>query len=206
MAALIRHGVAADCAPRESVSGDAFLVQPLAEGCLLAVVDGLGHGEAAAAAARVAIETLRQRAGEGLSELMLHCHQALRGTRGVVMSLALIDRKGTMAWQGVGNVEGMLIRCSGGGRKIERLLTRGGVLGFQLPPLRNVLLPIGPGDLLILATDGIHSDFASAPMFADPLLKGRDEQEIAERILRDYARMTDDALVLAARFKGIWDE
>lgn len=207
MAALIRHGIAVRALARERVCGDAGLVQPFGDGVLLAVVDGLGHGESAAQAARIALDTLAKYSAESLSDLLLHCHRCLKGTRGAVMSMALINREHTaMGWLGVGNVEGLLVRSSHEHSRHERLLTRGGVLGYQLPPLRHVTLPVAAGDLLIFATDGIHGDFTAAPMFADPLLRNRSTQGIADRIMADYARVSDDALVLVARLGALADE
>jgi len=49
---LIWWGVAERALPGQTVSGDKYLVKPLADGVLLAVVDGLGHGGEATAAAK----------------------------------------------------------------------------------------------------------------------------------------------------------
>ncbi len=72
----------------------------------MAAVDGLGHGGAAADAAALTIATLENHPDEAPEALVRRCHQLLKGTHGVVMSLASIDaREGMMAWLGVGNVE-----------------------------------------------------------------------------------------------------
>ena len=51
---LIAWGVASRPSPGEVASGDLHLIQPTMDGVLLAVVDGLGHGDAARAAAKSA--------------------------------------------------------------------------------------------------------------------------------------------------------
>jgi serine phosphatase RsbU (regulator of sigma subunit) len=203
MGALIEHGIAQRAFPGESVSGDRAVVKPFPSGVLMAAVDGLGHGEPAAAAAAVAIDTLENHAEEEPQELVRRCHEALKRTRGVAMSLASIDaRSGMMTWLGVGNVEGLLLRTASSPPTREALLMRGGVVGYQLPPLRISHLPFGLGDLLVFATDGIRSDFAAGLPLADPLLRHQDVQEIADRLLAHFGRMTDDALVLVARYAG----
>ena len=114
------------------------------------------------------------------------------------MSLASFDvSTNSMSWLGVGNIEGFLFRPGqrGVGSR-EALLLRGGVVGYQLPPLRAVRLPISSGDTLMLATDGISSDFGHAP----PL--HRTLQETADDTLRRYGKKTDDAMVLVARYLG----
>lgn len=203
MGALIEHAVASKVFPGESISGDRAVVKLYPQGVLAAVVDGLGHGEKAGAAAAIAIETLQNHAEEAPLALVQRCHQALKGTRGVAMSLASIDvRAGAMGWLGVGNVDGLLLRLSAAPRIREALLVRGGVVGYQLPPLRVQTLPIDTNDLLVFATDGVRGDFVTALLPADSLLLRRPLQEIADRLLVRFSKDTDDALVLLMRYLG----
>src|SRR5258706_7005854 len=89
------------------VSGDLCLVRESAHGVLVAVVDGWGHGPDAASAAQRAVALL---GGGGLDrpiEVVRRCDEGLRGSRGVVLSLAWFDSAmDTMTWIGVGNVAG----------------------------------------------------------------------------------------------------
>ena len=197
-AALIDWGVATLTLPGERESGDLHLVKPVRAGVLVSVVDGLGHGAAAAAAARAAVAALNRHAQESVLPLLQRCHQALAGTRGVVVSVALFDRAdGSMTWLGVGNVEGVLLYADSGRRRgRERLVTRGGIVGSELPPLRAEVLAVAPGDTLILATDGIRSGFA------DDLAIDAPPQQLADQILARSGKSTDDALVLVARYLG----
>ena len=197
-AALIDWGVATLTLPGERESGDLHLVKPVRAGVLVSVVDGLGHGAEAAAAARAAVAALSRHAQESVLPLLQRCHQALAGTRGVVVSVALFDRAdGSMTWLGVGNVEGVLLYADSGRRRgRERLVTRGGIVGSELPPLRAEVLAVAPGDTLILATDGIRSGFA------DELAIDAPPQQLADQILARSGKSTDDALVLVARYVG----
>jgi serine phosphatase RsbU (regulator of sigma subunit) len=193
----IETGLATAMRVGEAESGDLSVVLLTPGGALVGVVDGLGHGEEAAAAAKVAVSVLESHPVEPVVSLVRLCHEELRATRGVVVSLASIDAvEGVMTWVGVGNVEGILLRADLQAQPAtESLLLRGGVVGgAELPPLSGAVLRIFPGDTLIFATDGIRSGFAAG------LTAGIAPQLLANRILRHHTRNTDDALVLAARF------
>jgi serine phosphatase RsbU (regulator of sigma subunit) len=192
---LFDHAVAARAHGGVAVSGDLHMVRPLDHGVLVAVVDGLGHGHSAEAAARLAISTLQSEPVRGITGLVERCHSALSRSRGVVMSLAVLDaRVRTMTWLAVGNVEGVLIRA--GAPKRESILMRGGIVGHRLPPLRATTVALRPGDLLVFATDGIRDGFAEGLRPDTPL------KEIADRVLACHGRANDDALVLAGRWNG----
>ena len=179
-------------------SGDRCVVKIMEDGALVAAVDGLGHGPEAATAAEAATALLEMYAGEPLIQLVSRCHEGLRKSRGVVMSLASFSgRDHTMIWLGVGNVEGVLIRrVQTVNAARETILLRGGIVGYQLPPLRATTVPVIRGDTLIFATDGIRQGFA------DGVTPGRPTQEILDSILASYRKTTDDGLVVVARYLG----
>jgi hypothetical protein len=191
-------GVAQRARPGDVKSGDRCVVQPFPAGVLLAVLDGLGHGEQAAAAAGIAASVLEEHASEAVDALVERCHAALTRTRGCVMSLASVDAGArTLSWLGVGNVEGVLARRHPGAAPTqELLLLRPGIVGHQLPPLHPARLPVASGDVLMLATDGVRSGFSRG------LAPGLPPQRLADLILGTDARDTDDALVLVARLRG----
>src|SRR5262249_47761577 len=109
---LIDLGVAS-VASGQTESGDLFVAKCDSQFGLLAAIDGIGHGESAAAASRVAATSMESRFTGPLIQLVQECHKALLSTRGVVLSLSSIDFKNnTLAWLGVGNVQGLLIRST----------------------------------------------------------------------------------------------
>jgi serine phosphatase RsbU (regulator of sigma subunit) len=192
----IEWGLASRALPGETVSGDRHLVQSFPEGILAAVVDGLGHGQEAGTAARTAIDALASSPQESLISLVNRCHQALTKTRGATMTVASLNlSEQSLAWLGVGTVEGCLLRADPT-HPTERMLLRGGVVGYQLPILQISVVPIYAGDLLVLASDGIRSGFEYGLSLRDP------PQKIADRILAQHFKGTDDALVLAVRYLG----
>src|SRR5689334_7847165 len=100
---FLEWAVAGRALPGQAESGDRYVVQPFTDGVLLAAVDGLGHGAEAATAARTAVDTLTRYAQEPVMHLLQRCHEQLRRTRGVVLTLASIAaRDGTLTWLGVG--------------------------------------------------------------------------------------------------------
>jgi len=194
---MAEYGIAKFVLPGEGESGDQHLVCCNQSGILVAAIDGIGHGAEAANAARAAVTVLRNGVGEPVIPLVMTCHERLRATRGVVLSIASVDlRHGLMTWLGVGNVHGVLVRAD---KKLtqETLLLRGGVVGDHLPQLQAAVLPVGQGDLLVFATDGIRADFTGT------LSALENPQRAADRILKVFGNGSDDALVLALRITGI---
>lgn len=194
---LVDYAVASMAFGGQSESGDQYLVQFFKGGILLAVVDGLGHGAEAAQAARVAVRTLGEHAGESVLSLTRRCHEALRYSRGAVMSLARFNTENSsITWMGIGNVNGLLIRAMDSERLPKRvaLLIRKGVVGVTLPGLQSSAAPVAAGDTLIFTTDGVADGFYDEIRITDP------PRKIADYILGAHNKGTDDALVLVARF------
>jgi negative regulator of sigma-B (phosphoserine phosphatase) len=177
-------------------SGDLHVVAPFEGGVLVAAIDGLGHGPEAAKAARGAATVLEAHAGEPPARLLERCDEALRKTRGAVITLAsLLARDGEMTWMGVGDVEAVLLRADRT-RATEGAPLRGGIVGLRLPAPREIKVSLSLGDTLILATDGIHRGFASE------LDRDLAPAALAAAILAAHRRPSDDAMVLVARYLG----
>lgn len=184
--------------PGSAESGDRYVCHVSAAGALVAVIDGLGHGSHAAVAAAEACGVLEAQAGENVIALVRACHEKLKPTRGVAMSLGSFDFKdGLLTWLGVGNVKGILL--PGGATwsdKEDSLLQRPGVVGSHLPRLQAAVVPLTVGDTVVFSTDGIDDSFDRASV------RGLPPQRAADSILARHARRNDDALVLIARYRG----
>jgi hypothetical protein len=192
-------GVAHRAIEDNGASGDLCVVRRFAEGTLVAVLDGLGHGREAAEAVAIAAGILEEHPEEPPPGLLLRCHIALRETRGAALSMASINVvESTMAWLGVGNVEGVLLRANHGGPpRSESLLLRGGVVGRRLPTPGISILRVAAGDTLIFATDGVAHGFTSG------LPPGVPPERAAQWILARHGKRTDDALVVVARVEPV---
>jgi negative regulator of sigma-B (phosphoserine phosphatase) len=193
--AALERGLAHAVMQGERHSGDRAVFEAWEGGALVCAIDGLGHGTDASIAAEEAAKVVSEHPREAPEALLERCHQALVRTRGVVMTLAWFDlEESTLTWTGVGNVEGRLMRAHAApGVAPDSALIKGGVVGYSLPSVRPTTTPLTSGDTLVLATDGVSSGFTSS------LAHGMAAQELAERILADHGRGTDDALVVVVR-------
>lgn len=179
----------------QTSSGDRAVIVPFPNGALVALIDGLGHGKDAHEAAVAAERVLLAAPYEPVGELVRRCHDALRRTRGVVISLASFDaERGEMTWLGVGNVEALLVRAQT--MRTEAVSMRGGTVGYNLPPLNPRTLLVHPNDTLVLATDGIRHGFKAEILIA------RTPQQIADEVLAHWSTGADDACVVVARYVG----
>jgi len=193
--ARLELGVAERPVRGEWRSGDRAVLAAYDGGALVAAIDGLGHGGEAADAAAIAADVLARHRGEDPLRLIELCHRALARTRGVVMTVAWFDlQEKRLSWTGVGNVEGRLVRGAGRREPTDGALTRGGVVGYNLPEVRVTATELRDGDVIVLATDGIDSGFAQA------ISAGGAAQEIADRILAAHGKDSDDALVVVVRY------
>jgi phosphoserine phosphatase RsbX len=195
----VEWGVATRCRLGEATSGDLAVVHFLPEGALVAAIDGLGHGSEAARAARKAGRVVRERPSQDLVLLVERCHSALRDTRGAAISLAFVSHaEHTIAWLGVGNVEGRVLSGDPSPRRLKgSLALENGIPGHELPSVRATTIDVQPGDVLVLATDGIEA------AFGDSLDTSGPTQAISDRILAAHWKATDDALVVAVRYLGV---
>jgi phosphoserine phosphatase RsbX len=194
----LEWGITGRCRRGETTSGDLGVVAPLRDGVLVAAIDGVGHGNEAARAARRAGEVVRAIGSRDLVLVAKRCHDALRGTRGAAISLAFVNTsQSSLTWLGVGSVEGRVLSGEPAAQRPKgSLALRNGVPGHELPSLQTATLEIRPGDLLVLATDGIE------PGFGESLDVSGSTEAIGERVVTDNWRPTDDGLVVAVRFLG----
>jgi negative regulator of sigma-B (phosphoserine phosphatase) len=197
-AMTLEWGVASLPLPGENESGDRCVVEAFEAGALVAVIDALGHGPDAAHAAAVAAKVLEGHEREKPGMLLKRCHEQMHDTRGAAISAASFDwRRRVITWLGIGNVMGVLVRADPEvNPRVKLMVVHGGVVGYQLPNVHPLMVQVAPGDILILATDGVRSDFTEIlPAAINPQL-------LADRILREYATRSDDALVLVFHCGG----
>ncbi|MCL5676525.1 MAG: ATP-binding protein [Firmicutes bacterium] len=174
--------VALRLAEGEAVSGDGYLVVQSAAGLLIAVIDGLGHGEGAARAADTVRSYLTGHAADPLSDLLQGAHEAARPTRGAVVGLVRLSGE-VASCAGIGNIRTVDLTS---GREIPSLP---GCLGVHWPGAREERLPFSAGSRLLLTTDGVPPD--GVPQRADGPLGNLVEGLVAQ------ADGRDDALALA---------
>lgn len=176
----------------QSVSGDVYIVRQQSDGRLLAaVIDGLGGGEEAAHAARLAERVIAEHTDWPLQDLTRGMHAALHNTRGAVSGLLRLDPSACRAsFVGVGN-----IGIYAFSRQPIKPISKSGILGFRLPPLLELHYTYDSGDVFVLFSDGVsgrfgqdgQADFRQSP------------QRFAEQLLGDYGKTSDDATVVTVK-------
>ncbi len=183
--------------PGEIVSGDLHVVLEGGSVIVVAVIDGLGHGLGAHKASAAVAEGLRGVPMDAEPDTFLQAaHGAARSTRGAAVSVACLDLDaGLLRWAGVGNVAAALLSPMDGPR--HWLSPQPGIIGHRMPRPVAASHRLTPGQLLLLATDGLKADFAhSLPPLPSMVTLGHE-------ILAASARDNDDALVFAGRIEAV---
>ena len=173
--------------PREGEHecGDLALMRATDAFTLLAVIDALGHGPHAAAAAALAAEHLNAASlDEGLIVLMEGLHAALRGSRGAAAMIVLLAPDGRLQGCGVGNVELRTV-----GSRVPAVLTPG-VLGASINRLRTFEGRLAAGDRLVIFSDGLSSRMELERV------RGLTPGAACDALMAQYRRTHDDSTVL----------
>ncbi|MBP2314278.1 ATP-binding protein [Azospirillum soli] len=174
--------------------GDGWLVRP--DGFVVAL-DGLGHGEAASIAARRAEAVAGAAAhGDDPQTVLAAMHEALKGTRGAVAAVLRLT-EGRIDHSSVGNIAMTIIRRSGAMATTTSALSgRWGVVGYNGAPPPTASESWGPGDHLVLHSDGCAR---LAELFLERRLRHVDPALAAAVLLRDGGARVDDQTVIVLR-------
>jgi serine/threonine protein phosphatase PrpC len=188
----VQYGLVNRSKPGNDVSGDMLVVHEDHGSTLVALIDGLGAGQAAHEAAARARECIMQHVAATLTEILGRCHQALRTTRGaVIMLMRVIEAEGTVSFAGIGNIGVKVLSDTP-----IKPLSRNGIVGYRMHSIREYSYPYARGDVFILHSDGISSRFAvDEDRVRDP---SADLQQIAQEIA-DHFGKDDDATVIVIR-------
>lgn len=177
----------------EAACGDAWTVVSGAFGTALLVVDGLGHGTSAAAAATEAVRIFRAQTSFQPEPTLALLHAGLRSTRGAAGAVALIDgRRREIRYAGVGNISATILTGEGA----RSLVSHNGTLGLQVRKAQEFIYPWSPGALLVAHSDGVSARWKLEQY---PGLFRQDPALVAAMLYRDHARPRDDASVVVCR-------
>lgn len=192
---MIRHALRVRPIAGQRVSGDAAVCLEREKSVLVAIVDGLGHGPSAHAAASAAESFLGEAGEQDVVALMQGLDQRLRGTVGAVAGLGLIEKAtGLLHYVGVGNTA---VRRFGVDE--TRLVSQGGVIGERMRTPRPQSLVLQDGDLLVLHTDGVSERFGREELRS---LGSGDVERIASELIERFGKAHDDASCLVARYQA----
>jgi phosphoserine phosphatase RsbX len=173
----------------ETKNGDAVVIRTVGTAKLIAVIDALGHGPAAAETASVAIDYL-----EGLTDVssvravVEGLHARMQGTRGAAAMICVVEL-GHLAGCSVGNVELRSLH--------ERIpvVNTPGIVGSRLRSLRVFEAPLRAGERLVLFSDGLSSSLRAEDT------AGRFGLAACDALLGRHRRDHDDATVVVVDVK-----
>ncbi|WP_233510928.1 ATP-binding protein [Actinomadura craniellae] len=178
----------------EEVSGDRFAFC-VSEGVGYAMLcDGLGHGPLAARASEEAVRAFRDLPGRPSPEAILRrLHAALAGTRGGALAVAAIDAgRGSVAFAGLGNVAGWIVRPDGR----QGMISAPGIAGHQARTFREHRYTLPAGATVLLHSDGLTDRWKPADY---PGLFSRGPLVAAGALMRDAGVRRDDRAILAVK-------
>jgi negative regulator of sigma-B (phosphoserine phosphatase) len=160
---------------------------------VLALADGLGHGTAAHHAASKAMQCIAVHLDDSCEAMFAACNERLLDTRGAVLAIAIIDLDSNLLTLGV--TDNIRVRLFGVNSAVWLGAGRGFVgAGHALPEPDRMHLE--QGDRLVMSTDGIDESAGARTAMER---KNMTSQQIADEVVRGWARKDDDAAVLVYR-------
>lgn len=178
----------------EKECGDMYCIRDDADTTTLLMVDGLGHGHEAAAAARVSATAFLGQPLRSPRETMESVHGAMRPTRGGAGAVAQVHhREGLLVFSGVGNIGGAVFD---GHSAARHMVSMNGTLGHEVRKFSEFSYPWTRESILVMASDGLGTrwNFDSYPG-----LTAKHPALIAGVLYRDFSRRRDDATVAVLR-------
>jgi anti-sigma regulatory factor (Ser/Thr protein kinase) len=173
--------------------GDAWVVGRRGTRTAVLVVDGLGHGPAAAEAAEMARSLFNDRPTFGPGDFVAAAHDALRPTRGAALAIAELDPgRRTIRFAGVGNISAAILSYD----RSQSLASMNGTVGHAMQHVRELTYEWPPGSTVVMHTDGLGTRWRIDTYRG---ILGRHPAVLAGVLYRDWYRGRDDATVLAIR-------
>lgn len=176
-----------------AVNGDAFVIKQWDESAMVALMDGLGHGQFAHRAAQAARLYVESHFDQPLEQIFRGVGRACRATRGVVMALARFDwAQEKLIFASVGNIEVRVFPRD----EPSRFNVRRGIVGLNAPSPVVTEHAWRTGRMLVLHSDGLSTHWGSDDF---PGLAGQTATEAAQTLLRKLAKAEDDATVIVVK-------
>lgn len=191
---VVQVGAVSVPKPEEQVCGDSLAVQHSGTTVSAMVVDGLGHGMLASAAAEQARRLFSAGFTPSPAAAVQKIHAGLRATRGAAVGVLTVDLAASRAvFCGIGNIAGL----AAAGGNIRRFVSMNGIAGHTAGTLREFVYPCdGAGLVIVLHSDGVSTNWSLDRYHG---LAARHPSLIAAVLLRDWGRRRDDATVLVLK-------
>lgn len=180
----------------ETVCGDAFAQRMVAGGRLVMLADGLGHGAMAARASGAAVRSFLTSTEDSPRGVLEQLHRALRDTRGAAVAVAHVARDtGRVVYAGVGNISGRIVDTGSS----SHLSSQPGIVGSNVPTVRELPFMIEPGQSLVMHSDGLTERWSLDDL---PGILSAAPVVMSAALLRSAGVRRDDASVLVVRRGG----
>jgi anti-sigma regulatory factor (Ser/Thr protein kinase) len=187
---IIQTSVYSRPKPGFKSNGDAYFIRRYEDYAIVAVVDGIGHGDKASEASKIALKVIEDQFRDELEQVVLTIHRRLHGSRGCVMGIVRMSKEGKIEYLGVGNIRTQIYTPE----MYKRLVSFDGLLGSNIRTLRTDRLTLSRPCLVVL-----HSDGVATFNFEDKRIVYRPVMEIAKESFEKYKKSSDDATLLIAR-------
>lgn len=194
----LRIGVSHHALHDDPACGDTWHVAIDGNRLSALMVDGLGHGPDAEAAAHAGAQAFA--ADPFVAPLLLieRLHQAMAGTRGGAVAIAQHDTSNSrLTFTGIGNIGASLV----GGVHARGLASHPGIVGNQYRKAQAFDYAQVNGNLLVMYSDGLQSRWKLDDY---PGLVHRHPAVIATVLHRDFCRGRDDVAVLVVDLEPIY--
>lgn len=180
--------------PGQEKSGDGTYYKVSEQYFKLLVADGLGHGEEANHAVNEGVNAFRSCPYNSPAQILKHIHQSIRGTRGMVGTIAVFDFT-AKNWKvaGVGNITTRLSNFM----DIKNLMSHNGIIGLNIPvTINDQEVSFDDYHQITLCSDGIKARWEWSKF---PGINRCDLSIQVAAIYKEFARHTDDMSVVMAK-------
>lgn len=178
----------------QQVSGDSYFIHETEHYSLVVLVDGLGSGPFAREAADRAIESVKYNHHEDVSEILLRCNEALRGTRGVVAGCFRIDYAQHRAtFVGVGNIQCFILNP---GEPILRGVSKPGYLNGRPIQIVKQHFQLSNKSMFLLFSDGLELNRALLLQMANV----QDPSALVNNLKKIIMPNSDDITLVAGQY------
>jgi anti-sigma regulatory factor (Ser/Thr protein kinase) len=177
----------------ELVSGDVVMLERRSGLLFVAIIDALGHGASANAAAKQAVGFLQKSWSSDVVKTIHELHEALKDTIGAAVGICVVEAETrAVRYAGVGNT---VLRTFGA--RPTRLNSSTGTLGAQLRGVHEQRLQLSSKDILVMYTDGVSDRFG---LDKYPTLLVERPEMIVRSIVEQFGKSHDDASCVALRY------
>ncbi|SEI91556.1 ATP-binding protein [Frateuria terrea] len=187
----LRFGISHHALHGEPASGDTWRLAIDGARLSALVIDGLGHGVAAAEAAKAGAAAFVREPFDAPETILARAHAGMASTRGGAFAICQYDGAGTLRFLGIGNIAGSLV----GAEQSRGLASHPGIVGGQFRKPTVFSYPASSGQLLIMHSDGLQARWRLGDYAG---LWRRHPGVVAAVLNRDYCRGRDDTTVLVA--------